>query len=551
MPNYTAFRLTLQVFSPAPIRQTACVFGFDSDILQVMKTHFVSSVLLNGRSPCTPLAAQLALLMLLGCYDPQRDLSVDPHNTPIIHILDAAYDAPTGMAVVRWEYLGQKPVANVILQRAEASAFRDVAQSSNASAQGEYATVGAFRDGDLIAGEAMRYRVVVEYSEGGSARTDAVDVAIPGASLRAIRRDPIALAVQVAWRAGGGTKYEITRTAAGGDAETVFTTRDSQQTSYWDESIADNRPYRYAIRSHLSPGVQLMSRSAQVQFYRNAGRHAIEPLRGGERIRLAATNSGGEVDMIALFGRVDQYNLSRLQHIFSPDRTDIEFWHLVGELYGSVHFGGGPVPQSLDLAGPPLGTPSASPRVYIGGIDPNGRVAVEGVNANTIVWRMPDQWISRSSHVRLAQDEQQRVYVATDGQLRVYSAEGNRLGAWDFAHGDPVDIAVHKNAIWAAWANRVRRGTARFSDEMFAGIAWENASLELQGDPIALTLNAAGQAFVLHRDGVQAFRADGAALISWALPPGAYAAGDVTIGGTARGLVHVSNEIGEVITYVP
>ena len=508
---------------------------------------FPASIRVSRRT----LFAVCVCTVLLGCYDPQRDLSIDPHNTPIIHILDAAYDAPTGMAVVRWEYLGQKPVANVILQRAEASAFRDVAQSSSANAQGEYATVGAFRDGDLIAGEKMRYRVVVEYSEGGSARTDAVDVAIPGAGLRAIRRDPIALAVQVAWRAGGGTKYEIVRTAAGGDAETVFTTRDSQQTSYWDESIADNRPYRYAIRSHLSPGVQLMSRSAQVQFYRNAGRHAIEPLRGGERIRLAATNSGGEVDMIALFGRVDQYNLSRLQHIFSPDRTDIEFWHLVGELYGSVHLGDGPVPQSLDLAGPLLGTPSASPRVYIGGIDPNGRVAVEGVNANTIVWRMPDQWISRSSHVRLAQDEQQRVYVATDGQLRVYSAEGNRLGAWDFAQGDPVDIAVHKNAIWAAWANRVRRGTARFADEMFAGIAWENESLELQGDPIALTLNAAGQAFVLTRDGVQAFRADGTALISWALPPGAYAAGDVTIGGTARGLVHVSNEIGEVITYVP
>lgn len=530
-------------FRPPLIRQTACVFGVDGNILQVMKTHFVS---LNALSPnCTPRVAQLAFLcMVLGCYNPQRDVSIDPHNTPLIHILAAAYDAPTGMAVVQWEYLGQKPVENFVLQRGETAVFRNVAQSSGASAQGKFATVGAFRDGELIAGETMQYRVVAEYSEGGSARTNVVKVPIPGAGLREIRRDPIALAVQVVWQPDSGMKYEVIRTPAGGESETIFTTQDSQQTSFWDASIADNRPYQYAIRSHLSTGVQLMSRSVQVQFYRNAGRHTvdIEPLRGGERMRLATTNSNGGADLIALIGRAKQFDLLRLQHTL----------HVVGPLYGLFHFGGGHVPQSLDLAGLPLSaTRSASSRVYFGGIDPDGRVNVEGVDNNIIVWELPDHWISRSSQVRLAQDEQQRVYVATDGQLRVYSAAGRRLGALDFAQGDPVDIAVHNGVIWAAWANRVQRGVARFSNEMFAGIAWENASLELQDASIALTLNAAGQVFVLHRAGVQVFRADGTALISWALPLGAYAAGDVTIGGTAQGLVHVLNENGEVIIYVP
>ena len=516
-----------------------------------MKTHCVSR---NWLSPnCTPHVAQLAFLCLvLGCYNPQRDVSTDPHNTPLIHILDAAYDAPTGMAVVQWEYLGQKPVENFVLQRGETAVFRNVAQSSGASAQGNFATVGAFRDGELIAGETMQYRVVAEYKEGGSARTDIVKVPIPGAGLREIRRDPIALAVQVVWQPGGGLKYEVIRTPAGGESETIFTTQDSQQTSFWDASIADNRPYQYAIRSHLPAGVQLMSRSAQVQFYRNAGRHTIEPLRGGERMRLAAININGEADLIALIGQAERFFLSRLQHMLHAALPDIVRQHIVGFFYGLTHFGGGHVPQSLDLAGLPLSaTRSASPRVYFGGIDPNGRVNVEGANNNTIVWQLPDHWISRSSQVRLAQDEQQRVYVATDGQLRVYSAAGNRLGALDFAQGDPVDIAVHNGVIWAAWANRVQRGVSRFSNEMFAGIAWDNASLELQDAPIALTLNAAGQVFVLHRAGVHVFRATGTALISWALPLGAYAAGDVTIGGTAQGLVHVSNENGEVIIYVP
>lgn len=509
---------------------------------------------MNWLSPnCTPCVAQLAFLcMVLGCYNPQRDVSTDPHNTPLIHILDAAYDAPTGMAVVQWEYLGQKPVENFVLYRRETAGFRNVAQSSGESAQGNFASVGAFRDGELIAGETMQYRVVAEYREGGSARTDVVKVPIPGAGLREIRRDPIALAVQVVWQPGGGLKYEVIRTPTGGESETIFTTQDSQQTSFWDASIADNRPYQYAIRSHLPAGVQLMSRSAQVQFYRNAGRHTVEPLRGGERMRLAAININDEADLIALIGQAERFFLSRLQHTLPAALPDIVRQHIVGFFYGLTHFGGGHVPQSLDLAGFLLSaTRSASPRVYFGGIDPNGRVNVEGVNNNIIVWQLPDHWISRSSQVRLAQDEQQRVYVATNGQLRVYSAAGNRLGALDFAQGDPVDIAVHNGVIWAAWANRVQRGVSRFSNEMFAGIAWDNASLELQDAPIALTLNAAGQVFVLHRAGVQVFRATGTALISWALPPGAYAAGDVTIGGTAQGLVHVSNENGEVIIYVP
>lgn len=512
-----------------------------------MKTHFV---LLNWPSPSfTPLAAQLALLCLvLGCYNPQRDVSIDPHNTPLIHILDAAYDAPTGRAVVQWEYLGQKPVENFILQRGETSVFRNVAQSSGASAQGNFATVGAFRDGELIAGETMQYRVVAEYREGGSARTDVVKVPIPGAGLREIRRDPIALAVQVVWQPSGGLKYEVIRTVAGGDSETIFTTQDSQQTSFWDASIADTRPYQYAIRSHLSTGVQLMSRSAQVQFYRNAGRHTVKPLRGGERMRLAAIHLNAEADMIALIGQAERFFLSRLRHTLQAAHPAIVRQQVVELLY----LDGGRVPLSLDLAGLPLSaTRSAAPRVYFGGIDPDGRVNVEGVSNNTLVWQLPDHWVSRSPQVRLAQDEQQRVYVATDGQLRVYSAAGNRLGALDFARGDPVDIAVHNGVIWAAWANRVQRGVSRFANGMFAGIAWENASLELQDAPIAMTLNAAGQVFVLHRAGVHVFRATGTALISWALPPGAYAAGDVTIGGTAQGFVHVSNENGEVIVYVP
>ena len=490
--------------------------------------------------------------MLVGCYNPKRDLSIDPHNTPIIHILDAIYDAPTGMAVVQWEYLGQKRVANFVLQRGEASVFSDVARSVT-SAQGEYATVGAFRDGGVIAGEAMQYRVVAEYSAGGLARTDVVKVPIPGAGLREIRRDPVALAVQVVWQAGDGiTHYEVVRTPTGGDSETIFIAQDPQQTSFWDRSVADNRSYHYAIRSHLSTGVQLMSRSVRVQFYREGGRHLVEPLHGdGERMRLAATDLDGEADMLALIGRADRISLFRLRHTLNTGLSAIVSRGLVGISFVQLD---DLVPLSLDLVGLPLsGTRSVFPRVYVGGLASDGRVMVVGIDLsnNTTVWHIPDRWMSRSSHARLARDEQQRIYVATDGQLRVYSAAGDRLGAFDFKPGDPVDIAVQNGAIWAAWANRVQRGVLHFSDEVLADIAWEEVSLGSQSEPIALTLNAAGQAFVLNRAALQVFRADGTALISCELPAGVSAAGDVAIGGTARGLVHLSTENGAVITYVP
>ena len=491
--------------------------------------------------------------ILFGCYNPQRDLSIDPYNTPLIHILDAAYEANAGMVVVQWEYLGQKRVENFVLERRDISGFRNIARSSGADANGQYATAGTFRDEELIAGERVQYRVVAEHSEGGIVSTSAVEVLIPGAGLREIRRDPVDLAVQFVWQveAGDVVSYDVVRAPAGGDYETIFTTQDPQQTSFWDRSVAGNHAYTYAIRSRLSTGVQLTSRSVRVQFYREAGRHVVETLRGTtERMRLSAAGRDGEADMLALIVLSDQTSLSRLRHTLNvdiPDRPHI-LRHLVGTSLLQLN---DLMPQSVDLTGPPLAGQGAFPRAYIGGINSTGRVVVVGIELlnNTQVWHIPDNWVSASSHVRLAQDDQQRVYVATGGQLRVYSAAGSPVGIFDLEYRDPVDIAVHNGVIWVAWTNRVQRGDVQFSE---AGhIAWEDVLLEPQIAPRALTLNAAGQVFVLDRTHVRVFRADGTALISWPLPSGAFAAGDLTIGGSALNLVHLSDENGGVTTYVP
>ena len=490
--------------------------------------------------------------ILIGCYNPKRDLSIDPYNTPLIHIIDAAYDANAGMVVVQWEYLGQQRVANFVLQRRDnIFGFRNIERSPGADANSRYATVGTFRDDELFAGEHLQYRVVAEHSEGGLVSTSAVEVPIPGAGLREMRRDPIALALQLVWEVETGevVTFEVVRAAADGDYETIFVTQDAQQTSFSDRSIADNRPYVYAIRSRLSTGVQHTSRNVRVQFYRETRRHIVETLSGAnERMRLSAADSDGEADMLALIVRANQISLSRLRHTPSIDISNALSRNLVGTSFPRLN---DLVPQSVDMAGPSLAGQGALQRAYIGGLDRVGRVVVVGIELmnNSTVWRIPDNWVSASSQVRLAQDIQQRVYVATGGQLRVYSAAGSPVGTFDIAE-DPVDIAVHNGIIWAAWTNGIQRGVLHFSGEALSNIAWEDV-LHPQVEPRALTLNAAGQVFLLDRTQVRVLRSTGEELLFWALPSGAFSAGDLTIGRSSPNLLHISDESGGIITYVP
>ncbi len=492
-----------------------------------------------------------AVGILIGCYNPQRDLSIDPYNTPLIHITDANYDTNTGMVVVQWEYLGQKRVENFVLQRGDISGFRNIELSPGANAQGRYATVGTFRDGDLLAGESVQYRVVAEHSEGGLVSTSAVEVPIPGAGLRQMRRNPIALTVQLGWEAEAGeiVTYEVVRAPAGGDYETIFVTQDPQQTSFEDRTVPDNRPYVYAIRSHLSTGVQLTSRSVRVQFYREAGRYVVAPLQSErERMRLSTADPYNEADMFALIVQPNQISLSHLRHTLG---VDVSHSLVKTDMLNLGSF----LPQSVDLVGPPVQEETRTfSRAYIGGLDSIGHVRVLSIEwpLNFIgIWGPSHlNWVSSSSHVRLAQDNQQRFYVATGGQLRVYSAARAPAGAFDLEYRDPVDIAVHDDVIWIAWTNGIQRGVLHFSGERLSNITWE-VVLHPEVEPRALTLNTAGQVFVLDRTQVRVFRANGEKLLSWLLPSGAFSAGDLTIGRSSPNLLHLSDENGEVITYVP
>ena len=227
-----------------------------------------------------------AVGILIGCYNPQRDLSIDPYNTPLIHILDATYEANTGMVVVQWEYLGQKRVENFVLERRDnISVFRNVKRSSGADVNGKYATVGTFRDDALIAGERVQYRVTAEHSAGGLVRTPAAEIPIPGAGLREVRRDPIALAVQLVWQVeiGEVVTYEVVRAPGKWQLrDDLRYERPSIRHSFWDRSVADNHPYTYAIRSRLSTGSATHKSQCECAILSRGGAaHRREPERCG------------------------------------------------------------------------------------------------------------------------------------------------------------------------------------------------------------------------------------------------------------------------------
>ena len=494
--------------------------------------------------------------LCFGCYSPRRDLAVDPFNTPFIHMTDASYDVSTGAAQLQWEYIGKDPVESFVLQRLDASIFQDVDRLAGTDANAAFSTFGSFFDSDLFAGERLQYRVIAHYSSGSFVQTPATDVQIPGAGLSEIRRDPVALSAQVVWNTVGDDvrRYEVLRTVSGGESQTVFSTNDVAQASFWDRSLADNRLHTYVVRSRFTSGVELTSRSLSVQFYREGGRQSVETLQSSEeRMRLSAADPLGSSNMLALIGRANRLSLSHIRYTVIVDMDGVP--HVSRRLVGASF----PVladvtPQSIDLAGPPLtGIPVAFPRAYIGGLDQFGRVFVAGLSLvrDTVVWQLPDNWVSRSSCVRLAHDSDQRVYVATDGQLRVYSSLGFALGIVDLFDGDPIDIAVHEGVIWAAWENRLRRGVLQFSAGMLSNVVWEDVTMNIQAQLRALTLNAFGQAFVLAGDHLQILNADGSLLLTWILPQGSFTAADLAIGSSSTNLVHLSNDQGEVITYVP
>ena len=84
-------------------------------------------------------------IVWFGCYSPQRDLSVDPYNSPVINLLNASYQPSDRAVVVQWEYLGKKPVASFVLERRGESLFRNLERAPGTDGGAQFVVDGCWK----------------------------------------------------------------------------------------------------------------------------------------------------------------------------------------------------------------------------------------------------------------------------------------------------------------------------------------------------------------------------------------------------------------------
>ena len=509
-------------------------------------------------SVCFRWVLVLWLMAIGGCRSPERDLLQDPHNNPLVHMLEAGYEPASGAVSIRWEYIGDQPVTQFLVQRqwtTQVFSIGTVAGSVDLQ-------VGTFRDTTVIAGETMFYRVVAETASGGTVQTPLVPVDVPGAPMRGVQRDPVGLAVQILWgQSEGAAAYEVIRRVGEGPEVVIYTTQDPLISFFWDEAPVDNDVHAYYVLTTLSSGIRLKSAEAFAQFYRLIAAMSVESFPDPRERMVLATGSGATGGrLLALLGRSEQLSIAQFKYEIGQyyDGSPRALRTLVANAPVPLT---GISPASVGLAGPPLLAGDAVfPRLYVGGLDAQtGRVVVRGYQLPQMgrFWNGPSGWETghADGRVALAVDASRRIYVAADGEMRVFTENLSQVGGVDLNGGVPAALLAGQDVVWVAWPEdgRLERGTLTFTGGILVGAVWSDVALPSGAKPLALTQNEAQQVFVLDaaRQRVIGFTSAGVQTLSWDLPAGDYIGGSLAIEAASGGLLHVSNSNGEVLTYLP
>ncbi|MGA1197392.1 MAG: hypothetical protein ACO36I_12945 [Candidatus Latescibacterota bacterium] len=505
---------------------------------------------------------KLGLLMLLvfGCYSPERSLSLDPHNKPIVHILESQYNLDSGTVLIKWEYIGSTKVTAFEVHRRILGDFEVVARIVADGEIQDYAYVATYQDDALIAGENVFYQVVAELASGGKELTQTKNVVIPGAQALETVRDPINLSVQFRWLPDPNVAsgYQVMRSVGGGQSVVIYETNSPTESSFVDQAIQSNEPYEYLVRTLTPSGKTLVSRSVTAHFYRLATTQPVETvLTDTERLRLSVgepTTSGGTLAIVAREKQLSLYQF-RYQIGLSFDGSPRILRTLVGIAFPSaLAFS----PKSVDLAGP-LTLPSFSvfPRLYVGGLLGNGQIDIVGFDMPLLnqVWSLPNRWDAPlgATHVALARDDQDRIYAAAGNELRVFSSFGGLLGN-ETLSGFIKDMSIQGDRIWVALENgRVERGVLVFNQGVLSAVQWETVVLPLGAEIVAMTHNNLGQVFLLDANNRKMIVAqpNGTSIFQFGLPFGDYRNGDVVVDQSSGNLLQVTDGHGDIVSFIP
>jgi hypothetical protein len=502
----------------------------------------------------------LWMFVVLGCYSPERSLSLDPHNKPIVHILASEYNLDSGTVLIKWEYIGSAQITAFEVQRRILGDFEVVARINVDVAKQDYAFVSSYQDDALIAGENVFYQVVAELASGGQELTQTKSVVIPGAQALEIVRDPINLSAQFRWLPdlSVASGYQVMRSVRGGQSVLVYETNTPTESSFVDNNILSNDPHEYVVRTLTSSGKTLVSRAVTAHFYRLATTQPVETVRTDtERMRLSVgepTTSGGTLAIVAREKQLSLFQF-RYQIGLSFDGSPRILRTLIGIAFpNALNF----APTSVDMVGP-LTTSSLSifPRLYVGGLLSNGQIDIVGFDMPLFnqVWSMPDAWAAPlgTARIALARDDQDRIYAAAGNELRVFSYFGGLLGS-ETLPGIVKDMSIQGDRIWVALENgRVEHGVLIYDQGLLSKVQWEAVALPFGADIVAVTNNNLGQAFLLDAQNRNMIivQPHGASILQFALPLSDYKYGDVVVDQASGNLVQVTDGRGDIVSFIP
>lgn len=497
--------------------------------------------------------------LFAGCYSPERSLSLDPHNKPLIHILDSEYDAATGTVLVRWEYIGSEPVTFFEIQRRIGSSFSAVARIDGNVEAPNYIFVSSYQDEALIAGESVFYQVIAELAGGGREITRTESVTIPGAQALGVLRDPINLSAIFRWQpdASVATGYEIYRRVGNGSNTKIYETNDPTASDYTDTDISSNQPHHYSVRTLTATGKTLESRSVSSHFYRLATTQPVETVRPeSESIRLDVgdvTTSGGTLALVARANQLSLYQF-RYQIGLAFDGSPRILRNLIGIVFPDVvHF----LPQSIDFAGPVSSSAfTVFPRIFVGGVLENGQIDIVGFEMPLFnrVWSIPVVWNAPvgATEISLARDNG-RIYAVSGSELQLFSEVGGVIGNAQLDQ-TAKDISVQNNQIGVIWENgQISIGVPAFEQGFLTGIQWQTVNLPTTSKIVAVSHNSVGQLLLLDagRSQIIVLQPNGNPLLTFELPGRDYDAGDLVVDQTVSDLVQVTDGRGDVTTFIP
>ena len=459
----------------------------------------------------------LCLLLFAGC-DSRRDLATDPANSRILVPFDLRYDGEQNAVVLEWEYLGIEPVARYRFWRSERDGWRGFpwrdlpAPSREANPRADVWEMMPIAHFDIQAGEQHRYSLHTETAEKKPARATIGSVQIPGAILETIQFLPEEGTATVNWHLAAGVprRYELLRSVDDAAEQVIFQSEDPTVSSFTDVLIEGNRKYTYRLRNTMDRDVVLDSREMFIYPYqRRLNFNIVEAPNVFVALTSATTFAS---PALALLATSDAISIREVDHTgYEGDPRVL------------------PVPNRAGLRLESLSVVAVSagirvlPSVLLSGILSETREVQFSAFRSTqlriseIPWQYEDWRVADSelpTAMAIARDG--TIWVGVGQRLKAFSFNVNTIierGSYDTGiEGAIRSLAVLGSDIWmvTTLGEVFRTDTSHMGSQPI----WEE--VVLPDGVFSVWVGSGPRAvFVLTRDRVMVFNADGQPVLRW------------------------------------